>query len=164
MKEHSFKVNILLGIKRNIYAFLIVLTASILQETLLFHPPGMDSPSSRYLILNIFTFLLLCCARELALTVAMSKFSLTVFGLLFALFLEEPYILGSLPGSLWSLILEEWFAAFAYLCTWLMPFVYFVFVCYVKIKDKKGVFAIISSDRLLFLLFVITSVVTAKLL
>ena len=146
--------------KKNIYALIVLISSFVIQGRYVARFIGPESPTS-FVALNIFTFALLYSMRELALSIASSKLSLLIFGLLLPLILYTPYILATEPDPILFSML--WccgpFGSLVFLCTVVIPLLYFIFICYVKIKNEKWLHTkMICGNRILFLLFAISNV------
>lgn len=155
-----FNIHNVLNMKKNIYALVILISSFVIQDTYVPYFIDPESPSF-FVALNIFTFALLYSMRELALSIASSKLSLLIFGLLLPLILYTPYILATEPDPILFSML--WccgpFGSLAFLCTVVIPLLYFIFICYVTIKNEKWLHTkMICGNRILFLLFAISNV------
>lgn len=163
MKNQSytrFNIHNVLNMKKNIYALIVLISSFVIQGRYVARFIGPESPTS-FVALNIFTFALLYSMRELALSIASSKPSLFIFGLLLPLILYTPYILATEPSPILFSML--WccgpFGSLAFLCTIVIPLLYFIFICYVTIKNEKWLHTkMICGNRILFLLFAISNV------
>ena len=123
--------------KKNAYNIIVLLSLFVIQETYVSYFIDLNV-SSRFLMLNIFTFILLYSVRELALTAIYSRLSLIIFGFFIPMFLYIPYLCAGMPKPmLFSLLILKSFLSLAFLFTVIIPLLYFFFICYAEIKYYK---------------------------